>query len=98
MATYTIIVDDRDPGIVYSPQRVDPSGSQLDGWLQTQGMHLVVRLQYRRHNAEKLTEASYTYLETVTRSGLNGSTLKYTFLGKIGLCSCPFTSFNTRLV
>lgn len=41
MATYTVIVDDRDPGIIYSPQTVG-SGSQLDGWLQTIGVHFEI--------------------------------------------------------
>lgn len=42
MATYTIIVDDRDPGIIYSPQTVGSSGSQLDGWLHTTGVHFEI--------------------------------------------------------
>lgn len=42
MATYTLIVDDRDPGIIYSPQTVGSGGSQLDGWLQTTGVHFEI--------------------------------------------------------
>ncbi|EIM84868.1 uncharacterized protein STEHIDRAFT_112402 [Stereum hirsutum FP-91666 SS1] len=71
MSTYTIIVDDRDSAIVYSPHPSQSGGRQIDGWVCLRVATGLIRSP----------ASSATYLGTVTQSGMNGSSLTYTFLG-----------------